>query len=114
MLSFRAPVSHAEMPDIYRQYDFFLMPSLFEGLPVALIEAMASRLPVIATDIPAITGILDPGSATFATREDAEDLAEKLKWAIEHPDEVARCAESAYRIVQGFDWEITARQEIEV
>lgn len=114
MLSFRSPVSHAEMPDIYRQYDFFLMPSLFEGLPVALIEAMASRLPVIATDIPAITGILDPGSATFATREDAEDLAKKLKWAIEHPDDVARCAESAYRIVQGFDWEITARQEIEV
>jgi glycosyltransferase involved in cell wall biosynthesis len=113
MLSFRAPVSHAEMPAVYREYDFFLMPSLFEGLPVALIEAMASRLPIVATDIPAITGILDPGSATFATREDGADLAEKLKWAIQHPADVARGAESAYRIAQGYDWEQTALREIE-
>lgn len=114
MLSFRAPVSHAEMPVIYREYDFFLMPSLFEGLPVALIEAMASGLPIIATDIPAITGILDTGSAMFASKENAADLAEKLLWAIRHPNEVARSTESAYRIAQHYDWEITARQEIEV
>ncbi len=113
MLRFREPVSHAEMPAIYGDYDFFLMPSLFEGLPVALMEAMASHLPIVATDIPGITGILDPGSATFATKENAADFAEKLKWAIQHPTDVARSAESAYRIAQSYDWENTVRQEIE-
>ena len=40
-----------EVIDFYRQVDAFAQFSLFEGLPVALVEAMASGLPCIATDV---------------------------------------------------------------
>ena len=113
MVEIRSPVSHREMPRLYSEHDFFVMPSIWEGLPVSLIEAMASKLPVVATDINAITDVLDRDSATFASKEDARDLADKLKWAFEHADEVRAHAESAYEIAKGFDWDVTAGQEIE-
>ena len=110
---FRPPVSHEEMPRLYNDYDFFVMPSLWEGLPVSLIEAMASKLPIVASDIPAITDVVDSASATLFPQENPQGLAEKIRWAIEHPVNVAEYAERAYEMAQMYDWDVTARQEIE-
>lgn len=113
MVEIRPPIAHSELLRLYDDYDFFVMPSLWEGLPVSLIEAMASRLPIVASDITAIRDILDEGSATFAASEDAAVLAERLRWAFQHPEEVGRFAESAYEIAKRFDWNNTAKGEIE-
>ena len=113
MVEIRPPVSYEAMPELLGEYDYFVMPSLWEGLPISLIEAMASRLPIIATDIPAITAILDDASAVFARKENAEDLADKLQWAFQHREETIHRAEFAYEIAKQYDWEQTARQEIE-
>jgi len=113
MVEIRPPIAHAELLRLYDDYDFFVMPSIWEGLPVSLIEAMASRLPIVASDITAIRDILDEKSATFAGSEDAAGLAEKLRWAFQHPEEVGRFADSAYEIAKRFDWNATAKGEIE-
>lgn len=113
MVQFRSPVIHEEMPKIYGEYDFFVMPSVFEGLPVSLIEAMASGLPIVATNLPGITGVLDDRSATLAASQDAQDLADKLRWAFEHRGEVIQKTELAYHIAKKYDWDIIAKQEIE-
>ena len=44
--------------DILRVVDLFVMPSLWEGIPVALLEAMALAKPVVASDIPAFREVL--------------------------------------------------------
>lgn len=113
MVEFRAPIDHSEMPRLYCDYDFLVMPSIWEGLPVSLIEAMASKLPIVAADIPAITGVVDSESATFVAREDARDLADKLHWAFEHREEGRKRADSAYEIAKRYDWRVTASLEIE-
>jgi glycosyltransferase involved in cell wall biosynthesis len=113
MVEFRSPVEHAEMPKLYHRYDFFVMPSIWEGLPVSLIEAMASKLPIIASDIPAITDVLGLDSAIFASKEDARDLAEKLRWAFQHRERVSEHAESAFEIAKRYDWAVTASKEVE-
>lgn len=113
MVEFHVPVRHDEMPEVYRRYDFFVLPSVFEGLPLVLIEAAASKLPIIATDIPGVTTVLDCQSATLALSENALDLADQIKWALEHPEEIRQKTALAYERAQKYDWDITARQEID-
>jgi glycosyltransferase involved in cell wall biosynthesis len=43
------PLSHAECAEVLLDYDLFLLPSFFEGTPLALIEAMCTGIPVITT-----------------------------------------------------------------
>lgn len=40
----------SDVPELLQAFDVFLFPSLYEGLPVTVVEAQASSLPVIASD----------------------------------------------------------------
>lgn len=47
-------VSQKKLPDLYHSADTFCLPSSVEGVPVVLMEAMSSGLPVVATDVAGI------------------------------------------------------------
>ena len=51
-----------EVEPYYRIADVFVMSSIREGLPIALTEAMASELPIVATDIPGVREIVREGT----------------------------------------------------
>ncbi len=50
-----------DVPDILKAMDVFAFPSLREGFPVALLEAMASRLPVVVPPVGGVTEIIQDG-----------------------------------------------------
>ncbi|MDP6527209.1 MAG: glycosyltransferase, partial [Kiritimatiellia bacterium] len=50
-----ADVPREHMPDLYRTMDVFLLSSLFEMMPIAILEALASGLPVIVNDHPVLS-----------------------------------------------------------
>ena len=53
----------AEAARLFGAFDVFAAPSRKEGLPLAVVEAMALGVPVVASDIPAHREVLGPGSA---------------------------------------------------
>lgn len=60
--------SRADMPEVMNAMDLFVLPSLQEGFPRTLIEAMYSALPIIASDISGIPEIISDGENGFLVR----------------------------------------------
>jgi glycosyltransferase involved in cell wall biosynthesis len=50
-----------DVPEVLAASDIFVFPSLYEGLGGALIEAMALGMPIVASDLPALREIVEPG-----------------------------------------------------
>jgi glycosyltransferase involved in cell wall biosynthesis len=59
-VTFTGHVDAGQVAAEYRHGDLFVMPSLWEGLPHVLLEAMASGLPIAISDIDAAKGIVEP------------------------------------------------------
>ena len=61
-----------------RAFDLWAMPSLTEGLPLALLEGMIGHLPIIASDIPSMRFIIDGAGGIAVPSGDVDALAEAL------------------------------------
>ncbi len=69
-----------ELRTLYRTADIFVLPTLSEGAPRVVWEAMSQSLPVVTSDIPAIRAVLDPGvDAVLAPAADPEGLAAAIE-----------------------------------
>ena len=75
---FLGRVSRAELADVYRAADLFVMPSKHEGFCVPVIEAMAHGVPVIAARAGALPETLGDAGLSF-TPDDADDLARQVR-----------------------------------
>lgn len=68
-----------ELLKLYRSANVFVVPSLAEGFPRVIYEAMAQRIPVIATSIASIKETLgDSGAVQFVTPEDSDSIAKEI------------------------------------
>ena len=57
-VEFLGTVLHRELPRILQDAAMFVIPSCYEGHPKALLEAMATGMPVIGTDVPGIQDVI--------------------------------------------------------
>jgi glycosyltransferase involved in cell wall biosynthesis len=73
--------------EFYREADIFVLPSLSEGMPNALLEALAAGLPCIASDLPSTRGIVEDGrSGLLVPPGDPAALAKALGRLLADPD----------------------------
>lgn len=92
--------------------DCFVFPSWYEGFSGALIEAMMSGIPIIASNIPMNLEAVTPNtnSLVFPVR-DVEQLAQQLFYAIEHPKEMEALGKQARQTaIERFDIKNIAAQ----
>lgn len=87
VVRFHGLKSKQEVADFMRQADIFVLPSEWENLPCVIIEAMASGLPVVATNVGGIPEMVSDEVGILVQPGDARDLAEALGHILEHLDQ---------------------------
>jgi glycosyltransferase involved in cell wall biosynthesis len=93
-----------DIPELLSLSDLFILPSRFEGLPLSLLEAMASKLPVIASNISGTAELIEhEKNGLLFESENHLDLADKIYNLYNHRKEMERLAQNAFTYVQGFD-----------
>lgn len=81
-------------------FDLLLMSSDFEGLPVALLEAMAMECPVVSTVVGGVPEVVRDGeTGVLVSQRDARSLADACIRLLNAPDERARLARAARMLV---------------
>jgi glycosyltransferase involved in cell wall biosynthesis len=91
------PLPPPALADLMRSVDVFVLPSLYEGLPLVLVEALASGCRLVATDLPGVRDPIAPAAsgalhrvapppvdaASRARDEDLPAFAERLEAALD-------------------------------
>lgn len=78
-VTFAGPVGHQRVKEELLKADLFVLPSFAEGIPVALMEAMAAGVPVVSTNITGIPELIEHGVDGFLTQaSNAEQLAQVI------------------------------------
>lgn len=89
-----------DIPEVYSSLDIFVLPSLIEGLPMVLLEAMAAGKPVIATRVGAIPGVIEDGKdGIIINPGDIGELKEAIISIMTDPELARRFSQNAFKKV---------------
>ena len=96
----------ADVPDLLDACDLFVLPSLYEGLPLGVLEAMARGAPVVGTAVPGIEEALEGGAGMLVPPHDPEALAAAIASLAADPGRArGLAAKGRERVVQHFSLE---------
>ncbi|HLJ90556.1 MAG TPA: glycosyltransferase family 1 protein [Candidatus Angelobacter sp.] len=106
-------VSPRELAVLFRHGSLFLMPSLYEGFGLPILEAMSCGCPVIASNTGSLAEVAGNGAQTFAL-EDVEGMAEAIQLLLQDIGVFKQWRERGLRRASSFSWRDAALQTISV
>jgi glycosyltransferase involved in cell wall biosynthesis len=99
-----------ELRELHLQSDLFVLPSAFEGYGMAVAEALAQGLPVIATRTGAAAELVGADAGLLVEPDDGDALAEALRALLRDPARREACATAARARAASLPrWEDSAR-----
>ena len=109
-------LEHLEIPRYLNAGDIFVLPSHSEGLPNAILEAMACSLPVIATRVGGIPEAVEDGKSGILTeKKDTNSLARAMEYLIENGVAAKEMGVYGRKIMESrFSWKKNAQKIIEI
>jgi glycosyltransferase involved in cell wall biosynthesis len=103
----------SDVPNLLCAADVFALPSRREGMPGAMIEAMALEVPIVASDLPQIREVVGADSALLAPVDRSQTFAEDILQCIEDPQTARDRVERAHaRFLDNFTIEHTAQRMV--
>jgi glycosyltransferase involved in cell wall biosynthesis len=105
-----------DVPDILRSADLLVLPSHREGMPVTVLEAMATGKPVVVTDIRGCREeVVDEATGLVVPPEDPSALAEAIRRLVCNPEEARRMGRAGReRAEQKYDFNRVIAEQLDV
>ena len=92
-----------DIPQILSMLDLFLFPSLWEGFPTAVLEAMALKKPVIASQVGGIPEIVEPDrTGLLIPPQEPRALADAVIFLLNNPEIATKMGQAGYERVQQY------------
>jgi len=106
----------SDVPELLGTFDIYVQPSLSEGLPVALLEASATGLPIVATAVGGVPELIIHGHSGLVVQPgDPEALAQALKDLLDNPRRASQMAAAARkRVSKEFSVQVMADRHLQL
>jgi glycosyltransferase involved in cell wall biosynthesis len=105
-------IDSKKMPDVYRQNDIFISASMQEGMSNAMLEAMASGLPIVTTRCEGLAELID-GNGLIIEQNSVEEIAKAIKRLADDPGLYKQMSTAARKQAEKFDWANIASSYVE-
>lgn len=112
-VTFHGEMPYGELPAVYRAASLFVLPSLAETFGHPLVEAMASGVPVVVTDLEIMREMCE-GAVSYFRPGDPQALFVAMRELLSNETLRRERIESGLRRARSFSWDRTARQTVEL
>lgn len=102
-VNFTGYVENDELPEHLNQADLFVLPSLNEGMSNAILEGMASGLPVITTDVGGSEELID-GNGFLVEKKDSAGISNVVEKYLEEPSLLEIHGKRSRELAESKDW----------
>ena len=104
-------VEEMEKENVFNQAKIFVLPSIYEGFPTVLLEAMAYGKPIVATRLPSTLEVIKEGKNGFLVNPNSpEELAAKVNILLKNQKLRERMSEQNIKDVKKYDWTKTIKK----
>ena len=110
---FAGHVADADLPALYSGADCFLMPSLYEGFGIPVLEAMACGAPVVCSKVSSLPEVAGE-AARFIEPLTAEGLADAVRQVLSHPKMADKMLSDGMRQAGRYRWQRAADETVQV
>ena len=105
-IQFAGQVPQERIPQVMHQADVFALPSLTEGFPVVLLEAMAAGLPIVATNVGGIPDIVEDGvNGYLVNAKSPDEMAEKILMLMQNSVMREKISANNREIAKRYGWD---------
>lgn len=114
-VKFLGQIPNEKIPEYLALADCFVLPSLREGFGIAILEAMAAKVPVIGTNVGGINDIVKDGKAGILVDPgNSEAIAKAILKIYGQPEVKERLIKSAIAELISYDWESIVKKVYEI
>lgn len=104
---FTGRLDNEDIAGLYREADILLNPSLADNMPISLLEAMASGVPIVSTNVGGIPYLVEHGSsAMLVPPRRPDEMAECALRLLEDPDLAERLRAAGLEVARRYTWPI--------
>jgi L-malate glycosyltransferase len=114
-INFLGRVDYKKIAAYYQEASVFILPSLNEGMSNAMLEALASGLPILATDTGGTKELVHDGENGFIIKmKNAKDIADKIEKLINDRELLQKMGEVSRGYAENMSWEKVAGEYYEL